>query len=888
MKTLLIAPNLRNNLSLFFIVLFITSFNSFLNAQQLAFPSAYGAGAYTTGGRGGKVVHVTSLLDILDQNDPNYVGTLRWALKGAENKGVPRTIVFDVSGIIDLQSDMYISNGPGDEGGYADGITIAGQTAPEGGITITGGKIKIVAIGQVIIRYLKFRETASYDGCLSLSLADNYILDHLSGSHTGDIVFSVTANGEGASATDHTIQNCLMGNSKNGLIIGNSDFAQGATSLPYGSVSVLRNAFYSVSWRVPGKFGGSGNFDVINNVAHNWKSRLMRFDPYNYKLNHIGNHYQSGGQSRTRSYPNLHKTWTGYNNMSPQIYQDDNYYSEDVRNNDYNHSNQWSVFQGDDDEIPNPDWFIDNQLPIQGRPLPILGSDEIFDDVLEFVGASKYIKDDGTVGFYRDQYDTFQVNGIAEQDVFYSSERNIELPVISISNTRPSDFYISNDHIPEVWFSTNVPNGQDHDDIAPSGYTWLEEYLNQVDNNNTEAVAAEGVNISPESYDLAEGLTLQLNKNFTPSNTTNQSGEWASSDTAIATVNSNGLVTAIAASDTPVIITFTSLDGGFTDTSQITVFIEALQASAGSDQSICQGDFATLTASGGSSYLWSTGETTASIEVSPNETTTYSVTVSNSSGQEDTVSVEVVVSPTPNVIIDNGDSVNVLYGDFVTLSASGANNYEWNNGATQPNIAVSPTQTTTYEVKGYINDCYEEKGVTVNVFEPVDANAGENVSICPEETVALTATGGDEYLWSTGDTTATIEVEPSETTEYTVTVFNEVHFDEASVWVEVDNNCGIENADPELDDLDFDLMLYPNPADDFVNLKISNPEELSEYYIYNFTGELVMHNEIINENANLNVLTTQIDLSILQNGMYYIKLVGSESEKIKKLIIRGY
>ena len=47
---------------------------------------------------------------------------------------------------------------------------------------------------------------------------------------------------------------------------------------------------------------------------------------------------------------------------------------------------------------------------------------------------------------------------------------------------RENNFYQSNPHIPEVWFSANVPSGQDHNDIAPSGYTWLEEYLNQVDN----------------------------------------------------------------------------------------------------------------------------------------------------------------------------------------------------------------------------------------------------------------------------------------------------------------------------------------------------------------------------------------------------------------------
>jgi len=1009
----------KNFLGLLLFCCFLFSFTA--NAQLPAFPTAYGAGAYTEGGRGGKVVHVTKLDDVLDSNDPNYVGTLRWALKGAENKGVSRTIVFDVSGIIDLQDWIYVSNLPGDEGGYADGITIAGQTAPEGGITIIGNTIKIKGIADVIVRYLKFRITGDYGGAISCGVADNIIYDHLSGSHCPDsILFSLTANGEGATATNHTIQNCLMGNSKNGIIIGNSDFAQGATSIPYGSASVLRNAFYSVSWRVPGKFGGSGKFDVINNVAHNWKSRLMRFDPYDYELNHIGNHYQSGGQSRTRNYPNLHKTWTGYNSMAPQIYQADNYYSEDVRDNGYNHANQWSVFQGEDDETPNSDWFINNQLQIQGRSLPILNSTEIFDDVLGDVGASKYIKNDGTVGFYRDQYDTFQVNGIATQDVQYSRESTIELPVVSVSNTRPDNFYINNPHIPEVWFAANVPSGEDHNDIAPSGYTWLEEYLNQVD--YTEAIGGDTVTLSPNAEEVPLGSTLQLEVMFNTSDTLDESGTYTSSNPEVATVDNNGLVTTLSVGETT--ITFTSNENeALTDTSQITVFNDALQASAGNDQSICEGEEVSLIATGGTSYLWSTGETTAIIEVNPTETTTYSVTVSNDNGQEDTATVTVTVNempelsisndvtiiegestmitisgassylwntggtvesfeasptetttysvvgtngncsaeaevtvtvykanagldervcendnyevvltanqgdsylwstgettqsitvsplstteynvsvtsgnlsaddnvtvyvdPNPNVVITNGESIDILNGDFITLTATGANNYEWSNGATQPNVAVSPSQTTTYEVRGYINDCYDEKAITVNVYEQVVANAGPNVSICLDETATLTASGGDEYLWSTGETTASIEVSPDVTTDYYVTVFNAMHFDEASVSVEVDAECNQGPALPGEESTDFGMDIYPNPASDYVNVEISGSFNTSQIEIYDIAGKRIINQAVLNESQN-GSFTKRVNVSQLHNGIYILKLVDDEKELTRKLIV---
>src|SRR5690606_16096409 len=99
-------------------------------------------------------------------------------------------------------------------------------------------------------------------------------------------------------------------------------------------------------------------------------------------------------------------------------------------------------------------------------------------------------------------------------------------------------------------------------------------------------------------------------------------------------------------------------------------------------------------------------------------TTKYSVTayVGDFSGTDEAI---VKVSPKPKVVIVNGSEATILEGEFITLSAKGANSYKWSNGATQPNIAVRPTKTKTYDVVGYVNDCSSERSIKVNVYEKV-------------------------------------------------------------------------------------------------------------------------------------------------------------------------
>ncbi|WP_411895057.1 Ig-like domain-containing protein [Winogradskyella sp. A2] len=1204
------------------IILFFVSTDT--NAQIKAFPNAYGAGANVSGGRGGTVIHVTNL------SNSNSPGSLRWALKQA----YPRTIVFDVSGTIDLGGTREFINGPQ----YGD-LTIAGQTAPEGGITLANGTFILQNMSNIIIRYIKARGGSAGGEWDSLRVfqSDNYIIDHCEfwyGTDEGLDTSDKTDPNDG----NVTVQNSLFCENKTGLIMG---IAENDGSNPsYQPVSVLRNMFVNVSHRFP-KYAGEGRVDVINNGLHNWKWRAMRFDGFAFELNEIGNYYQSGTNSTTNinTADGLNKVRLSTNTY--RIYTSGNYLESShasalgITNYDNDNTLGWSGYV--ENGSINPSVFVNGAFTLNGVAVPILSSNEVKPYLIDNVGARHYLNADGSVGEYLDNLQSTYI-GYFENDsnvsmLNYQSEYGTQAVGVP-NNTRLAGFYITNPHIPEDWFQANVPQGQDHNDLAPSGYTWLEEYLNMVDIGAAGNVEATGLNITPDMATLNVPETIDLDVQFTPANTTNQSGVWTSENESIATVDSNGLVTSV--SEGVVEIRFVSNDGSFTDTTEITVtniiiplesvaispqdltleledeaqlflnfipsnstqtsgiwsssdtsiamvdengnvnpisvgtaqiqfvadisglsdsidvtvvdtffgtyefyntisdemlqnivgdtsinlenssteinfrsipeggdgnqivgsiqtnwsgptsgtyyeneaiywglphqndgpdlvgyvvqegtydfeiiyyaqnaaqgniiasdtfsitFYSELIANAGDDQSICEGETVQLTASGGPNYLWSTGETTSVITVAPQITTTYTVTVSDNNGNsledsvtvfvdnlpdltisddveiiegesvtltveganeylwntgqttntitvspdvtttytvtgtngacevqvqvtvtveelfeafagddericdgsgdvvtlsansgdsylwstgetsqsisvspistttytvtvssgvyEDSDEVTVFVDPNPNVVILNGDSVDILNGDFITLSASGANSYEWNNGATQPNIAVSPSVTTTYEVRGYINDCFDEQQVTVNVFEPVQAYAGEDVNICLNEVVTLTATGGDQFLWSTGEITQSIQVSPFITTDYTVTVFNALDFDEATVRVTVQGNCdeSTENQNDDLSD-DVSFNIYPNPAYSYVNVRLNGASEVSDVLIYDFTGKIVQQTKIENENQ-LPETNSRIELRTLSNGIYFVKLIdGSGNELTKKLIVR--
>ena len=213
---------------------------------------------------------------------------------------------------------------------------------------------------------------------------------------------------------------------------------------------------------------------------------------------------------------------------------------------------------------------------------------------------------------------------------------------------------------------------------------------------------------------------------------------------------------------------------GCTDAENVVVTVNPLPTvSLGSFADLCEGD-AAISLSGGSptgGTYSGTGVSAGSFDPSVAGVGTFTLfyDYTDALGCSSRDSSSITVNPLPLTSITPNSSI--CLGNSATLTASGGSTYLWSTSATSPSITVSPIVTTTYTVTITSADgCSRTENSTVTVNPLPTAGISGNTTICNGDNTSLTASGGQSYLWSTNDNTASITVSPTANTTYTVTV----------------------------------------------------------------------------------------------------------------------
>lgn len=441
-----------------------------ITEEALAFPGAEGFGKNTTGGRGGKVVFVTTLNDYGS-------GSLREAV----NTPGARYILFKVSGTINLLSELKINNG---------NVTIAGQTAPGEGICLKNYPVSINA-DNIIIRYMRFRmgDEAQQEGdAIGSRFHKNIIIDHCSFSWSTDETVSIYNN------ENTTLQWCFITES-----LRNSVHGKGAHG--YGGIWGGKNASFHHNLlahhdsRNPrlGEYAGSSFaltdlVDLRNNVIYNWQGNST-YGGEAMNVNIVNCYYKPGPattkSSRIVSIDKNKIESTEVYNIWGKFYIDGNV----VEGNTLATSDNWTYgvynqFHGSYGTVSDEDKTAMKMLQPHNinNNVTTHSAWDAYQRVLDFGGAS----------FKRDAIDTRIVNDVKNKSYSFEGSNGSTNGIIDTQNDvggwpilaseePPKD--TSGDGIPDSWktsvklkISDNNPNGHE----LSTGYENIEVYINSL------------------------------------------------------------------------------------------------------------------------------------------------------------------------------------------------------------------------------------------------------------------------------------------------------------------------------------------------------------------------------------------------------------------------
>lgn len=435
-----------------------------------AFPTAEGYGRFAIGGRGGRVFHVTNLND-------SGPGSLREAVEAVG----PRTVVFDVSGLISLKSKLIFRR----ENEY---LTIAGQTAPGKGICIRNYSFGGIGGRDTVVRFIRLRlgdlTGQTMDG-MGLAGCHDCIVDHCSISWSIDEAFSSRGAG------NITLQRSLISEALN--IAGHSNYGTGTAHGYAGSIGGNIGSFHhnllahnaGRNWSLAGGVDQAnrhaGRLDIRNMVVYNWNNRTT--DGGAKEVQFVNNYYKPGPASKILTYLNPQFENPAF---GPQQY----YVEGNIMEGVAGPEGPLEPFKGmnirghQDAPVTLPNPFFEPWVKTHSAK-------EAYENVLADVGCNVPALD---------EHDQRVIKEVREGTAIYKGSKS-QLPGLPDSQEdvggwedypeirRPADWDTDGDGMPNKWETGKGLNPNDPSDgaIDPDndGYTSLEDYLNWLAAGNT-------------------------------------------------------------------------------------------------------------------------------------------------------------------------------------------------------------------------------------------------------------------------------------------------------------------------------------------------------------------------------------------------------------------
>ena len=200
------------------------------------------------------------------------------------------------------------------------------------------------------------------------------------------------------------------------------------------------------------------------------------------------------------------------------------------------------------------------------------------------------------------------------------------------------------------------------------------------------------------------------------------------------------------------------------------------------------------------------------------------------------------------------------------------------------------------------NGCTSSDQVKVSVVKPIPppkADAGDDLTICKGESITLTGSGGEEYLWSTGESQTEISVNPERTTTYTLTATRGgvSDIDEVTITVincnlnnNVDDSSIVQNNTGEIEDEPEDLLgknnlklvVYPNPTDGIINIQGNNSLKTYNLVLTDMQGNVI---SVEKSQTGHDGTIRQMDLSRFAKGVYLMQLYNHDESYVEKVIV---